>query len=92
MWNFTNYLVMYDIANPKRATIILSILRRYCYHIQNSVFEGKLTKSQFLKLKGELKESIVEEKDSIIIYPMSYLNILNKEKFGKPRYKRSNIF
>ena len=91
MYSFTNYLVMYDIADSRRASKILIILRGYLFHIQHSVFEGKLTKSQFHSLKEQL-EKIVIESDSIIIYPLSYLNILNKITIGKSKFKISPIF
>lgn len=91
MYTFTNYLIIYDISDNKRAAKVLNILRGYCYHIQNSVFEGRLTKAQFNTLREKL-EKISDKEDSIIIYPLSYLNILNKVKIGKRKFKQSPIF
>lgn len=91
MYCFTDYLILYDVADSKRATKILFILRGYCYHIQNSVFEGKLTKGQYHKMIDELKQ-IASSEDSILIYPLSYLNILNKVCIGKQKFIRSQIF
>lgn len=92
MYSFTNYLIMYDIADSKRANAVLGLLRGYCYHLQNSIFEGKLRKSQIIELEEKLRKIILPEEDSVIIYPMSYLNILNKITLGKNKYKRSPVF
>lgn len=91
MYNFTNYLIIYDITDYKRSCKVLNILRGYCFHVQKSVFEGKLTKAQFYDLKHKLHE-VVGEQDSIIIYPLSHLNVLNKVKLGCYKYKKSQIF
>lgn len=91
MYCFTNYVIFYDVTCNKRATKILRILRGYCYQIQYSVFEGKLTKAQYCKLKQELI-NIATDDDSIIIYPLSYMNILNKVKIGKSKFKKLPIF
>lgn len=92
MYNFTNYLIMYDICDNKRSNKILNILRGYCYHEQNSIFEGRLRKSQLIALKEKLNKNINKNKDYIIIYPLSKLNIMNKIVLGKRKYHKSPIF
>ena len=56
--------------------------------MQNSVFEGEITRPKFEKLKMELKKIIKIEEDSIIFYIMrttkySKREILGKEKGGE---------
>ena len=51
-------------------------------HIQNSVFEGKLLKSQMLKLKSELNEYIRDDKDSVIVFKSRSQRWLDKEFLG----------
>ena len=63
------YIVVYDIASPRRLPKILKTCRKYLHWVQRSVFEGELTKSQILALKGELKKII-----SPILAPLSYNN------------------
>ena len=51
-------------------------------HIQNSVFEGELLKSQMLKLKSELNEYIRDDKDSVIVFKSRSQRWLDKEFLG----------
>jgi len=92
MYSFTNYLILYDICDNKRSNKILNILRGYCFHEQNSVFEGKLKKSQLIALKEKLNGAINKKEDSIIIYPLSKWNVFNKIIIGKRKYPKSQIF
>ncbi len=45
----------------------MKILRKYLFHVQESVFEGTLTPKQFKTLKEELK-NIKGDNDSVIFY------------------------
>ena len=76
-------IIVYDI-NTKRVNKVKSCLRTYLYWIQNSVFEGEITKSQYQTITTELKNLIDTTQDSIIIYeiPEKYLNreIIGVEK------------
>ena len=68
------YLVLiYDIQlNDKEGTKVLrrvfKTCKKYLVHIQNSVFEGELSKSQLLMLKGELAQYLRKDRDSCIIF------------------------
>ena len=67
------YIVLvYDIsqseAGQKRWSRILKICKKYLSHIQNSVFEGEISKPQLMQLKKEMQPYINEELDSIIIF------------------------
>ncbi len=77
------YVVVYD-AKVKHVAKVLKILRKYLHWVQNSVFEGTLTKPQLEKLKKELDAVIDPNHDSIIFYefPERYLNrsIMGLEK------------
>lgn len=76
-------IIIYDI-NTKRVNKVHKYLKTYLTWIQNSVFEGEITKSQYQKITTELKTLINEDEDSIIIYeiPEKYLNrkIIGYEK------------
>ena len=60
-------IIVYDI-NVDRVNKVKSFLRRYLYWIQNSVFEGEVTDSEFEIIYKGLMKIIDEEVDSIIIY------------------------
>ena len=63
-------IIVYDI-DEKRVNKVNKYLKRYLHWIQNSVFEGELTKSQYEIMIDGLKELIDLEVDSVIIYKAS---------------------
>ena len=80
-------ILVYDI-NVKRVAKILKICRKYLVWVQNSVFEGEITKAKLEKLKMELRNKINEKEDSVIIYTFrttrySYREIMGLEKGGQ---------
>jgi len=62
-------IVVYDVA-AERCAKIMKILRKYLFHLQESVFEGNITQKELNDLKKELQFKINPEYDSIIIYEM----------------------
>lgn len=74
-------ILMYDIE-AKRTNKALKICRKYLSWIQNSVFEGEITKNNLLKLKQELNKIIDLEYDSIFIYSFRSLAYSNREIIG----------
>ena len=67
----------------KRWLRIFKICKKYLTHIQNSVFEGELSKAQLAKLQQELKLYIDEELDSVIIFKSRQEKWLDKEFWGR---------
>lgn len=65
-------ILIYDIKQisnyQKRQRKIFKICKKYLVHIQNSVFEGELTDPQYKKLCYELKEILLHNEDSCIIF------------------------
>jgi CRISPR-associated protein Cas2 len=79
------YLIMvYDI-NEKRVAKVLKTGRKYLTWVQNSVFEGEITKAKFTKLKLELKKIIKEEEDSLIFYLFRRKAYTSRETMGKEK-------
>lgn len=70
---------------------VFKICKKYLHHIQNSVFEGEISKAKLEKLKYELKEWIREEKDSLIIFVENDNKWLKKEFLGTKDDKTSNM-
>ena len=77
-------ILVYDI-NEKRVAKILKICRKYLVWVQNSVFEGEITKAKLEKLKMELKKEINEKEDSVIIYTFRTTRYSNREIIGLER-------
>ena len=57
----------------------MKTLRKYLFHIQNSVFEGELTSIEFKTLKSEIQMIDLEQTDSIIYYKISSTKAVKKE-------------
>ena len=77
------YDISIDINGRKRWGKIFKICKKYLHHIQNSVFEGELTKAELEKLKYELKPHIDTELDSVIIFSSRQEKWLDKQFCGK---------
>lgn len=74
-------IIVYDI-NVDRVNKVKSFLRQYLYWIQNSVFEGEVTDSEFEIIYKGLMKIIDEDVDSIIIYKLRMVELLNREVLG----------
>lgn len=74
-------ILTYDI-NVKRVSKIMKICRKYLRHIQNSVFEGSITKAKLEELKSEIFAKITPNEDSIIIYEFESMKYSSKEQIG----------
>ena len=76
-------ILVYDIALNQNGAKILrhffKICKKYLSHVQKSVFEGELTKSQLKKLMIELGKWIRDGKDSVIIFKNRNKKWLDKQ-------------
>ncbi len=71
---------------------MLKLCRRYLEWVQNSVFEGEITKSRLEKLKTEIKDILVEEDgDSVIIYSFRSLLYSRREVVGNDKKEDSKF-
>lgn len=75
-------IIVYDVE-VKRLNKIREFLRRFLFHVQNSVFEGGIKESDIYYIEKMLKKIINEEKDSVIIYVLPSNTILRKIEIGK---------
>ncbi|HPO55985.1 MAG: CRISPR-associated endonuclease Cas2 [Ignavibacteriaceae bacterium] len=60
-------IIVYDAA-PKRGIKLLKYLRTQLIWVQNSVFEGEVTESNFEKIKSSIKSIINIKEDTVIYY------------------------
>ncbi|MCF2679637.1 CRISPR-associated endonuclease Cas2 [Faecalicatena contorta] len=88
-------VLVYDICKDengqKRWSHVFKICKKYLSHIQNSVFEGKISKVQLVKLQQELKPYVDKELDSVIIFKSRHERWLDKEFWGKEEDKTGFI-
>lgn len=74
-------ILVYDV-NEKRVGKMLKHFRQYLNWIQNSVFEGELTKGQIDEMIGGAKRLMKKEEDSIILFSMQSNKYLDKKIYG----------
>ena len=86
-WRIMYVVLVYDVSQQengsKRWSRIFKICKRYLTHIQNSVFEGEISKAQLAQLQQELKFCIDKELDSVIIFKSRQEKWLDKEFWGR---------
>ncbi|MCH5297769.1 MAG: CRISPR-associated endonuclease Cas2 [Ruminococcus sp.] len=88
-------ILVYDIITDEKGKKILpkvfKTCKKYLTHIQNSVFEGELSRPNSLALKKELDLYIRKDKDSVILFHTREEKWLSKEFLGKVDDKTSNF-
>ena len=84
-------IIVYDI-NVERVNKVKAFLRQYLFWIQNSVFEGEVTESEFEEIYKGLIKIIDENIDSIIIYKLRMQELLNREVLGIEKSPIEEIF
>ena len=86
-------VLVYDISQEekgqKRWSRVFKICKKYLSHIQNSVFEGEISKAQLVKLQQELRQFIDKNLDSVIIFKSRNEKWLDKEFWAKEDDKTS---
>lgn len=83
-------ILVYDIGE-KRVGKMLKLCRQYLNWIQNSVFEGEITRVKLKELISEAKNIMKLETDSLIIFKSRQEKWLEKEVVGTERSKLDNI-
>lgn len=83
-------IIVYDI-NVDRVNKVKSFLRTHMNWIQNSVFEGEITRSEFEEIKDGLERIMNKEEDSVIIYTMRSERALKRMVMGVEKAPLSGI-
>jgi len=83
-------IVVYDI-NVNRIDAVRKFLKTYLTWIQNSVFEGEVSESQFAEIKTTVKDLIDEKQDSVIFYKLKSRKLVDKETIGTSKGEVMNI-
>ena len=86
-------ILVYDISKTengqRRWSHVFKICKKYLSHIQNSVFEGEISKVQLTQLQLELKPYIDDSLDSVIVFKSRQEKWLDKDLWGKKEDKTS---
>jgi len=83
-------IIIYDV-NIERIDNVRKILKQYLSWIQNSAFEGELSRGLLEELKVKLYEIIEPTEDSIIVYAIENSKWLNKDIWGVEKGNTENI-
>jgi CRISPR-associated protein Cas2 len=83
-------VIVYDIA-IERIDKVRQYLRQYLTWIQNSAFEGELTRGQLERIKTKLGKLINRDEDSIIIFTASSKKWVGREVLGVEKAEVSTI-
>ena len=80
-------IAMYDIntetkAGRRRLRQIFKLMKKYLIRIQNSVFEGELTKAKFEEMKLKVNDLIDSTIDSVIFFKSRDIKWMDKEICG----------
>ena len=71
-------IIVYDV-NVKRVNRMKKFLREYLHWVQNSVFEGELSKAEFRRLKIQIKQIIEEKHDTVKVYSVRSERFLDRK-------------
>lgn len=74
-------IITYDVGE-ERVSKLHKILSQYLHWVQNSVFEGEVTKAACRELEEEIKSFIEPDHDSIYFYKLKHEYVFEKETYG----------
>lgn len=61
-----NYIVTYDICEPKRLRKVFKVCKGYGMHLQYSVFECDLTDTELAQMKADLSDIMNMREDQVL--------------------------
>ncbi len=74
-------IIVYDIK-VERINRVRKYLKTYLDWVQNSVFEGEVTKAELRRIRKELKEITNEKEDCVLIYVVRLKRYIERELMG----------
>ena len=87
-------IVVYDISvvkDKERINKVRAYLRNYLNWVQNSVFEGSISKKDLRKMIEGLKKIVDEREDSIIIYVFPFKFYATRLTIGREKGFTDNV-
>ncbi len=74
-------IMVYDVKE-ERVAKALKTARKFLNWVQNSVFEGELSRAQLERLKAEMRNVLNLDEDSVIFYKFRTKAYFNREVLG----------
>jgi len=75
----------------ERLDKVRSYLRLYLNWVQNSVFEGELTRAQLYEVKKGIRTLIDEQSDSVFVYTARDPRLVERASIGTAKAEVDNI-
>lgn len=82
-----NFIVSYDICDPKRLRKVAQTCEDFGVRKQYSVFQCRLTAHDLVRLKSRLYDIIQRDRDQVLIIPLCLKCAENIEALGRPTPK-----
>lgn len=89
--NYNYVILCYDVGE-ERVNKVFKICKKYLSHFQKSVFRGKITPSNIIKLRNELKKVIDKEYDFISIIKLMNESYFDEEILGTNEEDGESLF
>ena len=83
-------IIVYDVG-VERVNKVRIFLKQYMNWVQNSVFEGELTKVELKKVEDGIKDLIDEDGDSVRVYAMRSDKYIQTVELGTRKADISEI-
>jgi CRISPR-associated protein Cas2 len=90
----TYVVVAYDIRDDRRRDRVAKILEGFGQRVQYSVFECRLDRVQYLRLRTRLEEVIDREEDVVSFYFLCEADVRRIERMGSrpPFFEDGAVF
>ena len=85
-----NWLIIYDITNPKRLSKIAKILESYGIRVQKSVFELHAERKIIEIIRKKVNKIILDD-DFIVYFDICEKDWQKREKYGVQEYLDDEI-
>jgi len=79
-----SYIVVYDISDPKRLRRVATTCEDFGVRRQYSVFLARLSRADFVRLRGRLHEIIDPQADQVQFIPLCAKCAEGIEALGRP--------
>jgi CRISPR-associated protein Cas2 len=83
-------IIVYDVST-ERVAKVCQFLRKFMNWVQNSVFEGEVTKSELERIRRGLEERIDKTQDFVIFYVLRTDDLLKRDIMGIEKSKTGNV-
>ena len=83
-------ILAYDVI-ANRTQLFKKISQRFLSRVQNSVFEGELTRSQFMNLTQTIRREIDVENEVVRIWLIADKQIFKIHTYGTPKQENENF-